>query len=440
MFKLLPRFSRSLPLSQILLSISCLLTTSAIASPIPTSSLDRVNASQDPPISSDLHAREVPGSIAFNESTDPVLNFQEFLEESLVETLVVRNPYPPCLTSTSTTSTTSTNESTTSHPLTTEGETTENSPPPVLCVAHLTNVPISLESLKTDSNLTTPAPASAATNPIAQENTQDNPTTSPPEQSPSIAVKLTDDSNRWHFQLQPYLIAPISTYGSVAIRNRSIDYNLSLGEVLSSLNFAIYGRFEAWNNNLGFIADASYLKLGNVASASRRQTTLSATTSFSQGVYDFAVSYHFGDPAQYSLPDKPSNKSFPLYWFEPILGVRLNSLDASIDASLDFGRFDRNFQRTISRGRTWLEPMIGAKFGVQVSDPLILWLRGDVSGFGLAGNPDLSWNVIAGADLWISPTTSLQLAYRFYEINYGNNELRFKSGYNGLFLGTTFNF
>ncbi len=64
--------------------------------------------------------------------------------------------------------------------------------------------------------------------------------------------------------------------------------------------------------------------------------------------------------------------------------------------------------------------MIGAKLALQVSDPVTLWVRGDVSGFGLAGDTDLSWNVIAGADWWVSGNISLQLGYRFYEINYKN--------------------
>jgi hypothetical protein len=77
---------------------------------------------------------------------------------------------------------------------------------------------------------------------------------------------------------------------------------------------------------------------------------------------------------------------------------------------------------------------------MQLSDPLTLWVRGDVSGFGLSGNPDFSWDVIAGADLWISPTTSLQLGYKLYDINYGIDAFTFKEAYNGLFLGLTYNF
>jgi hypothetical protein len=287
--------------------------------------------------------------------------------------------------------------------------------------------------------------------PLAQGNAQDSQPKSAPDQ-PGNTANPSEDSDKWHFKIQPYFTLPISTYGTNTIGDRSASYSLDLGQVLSLLNFAIFARGEAWHNNWGFIVDATYQNLGSYPNINRDvrrlQIDLSANTSFSQGIYDFAVSYHFGAPAQFSLPEKPSNKSFPLYWFEPILGARLNALNASIsanaDASLTFERLglgvQRNFQQTVSRGRTWLEPMVGAKFGVQLSDPVTLWLRGDVSGFGLAGNQDLTWNIYAAADWWISPTTSLQIGYHFYEITYGNNDFVFNEAYNGPYLGVTFNF
>jgi hypothetical protein len=38
----------------------------------------------------------------------------------------------------------------------------------------------------------------------------------------------------------------------------------------------------------------------------------------------------------------------------------------------------------------------------------------------MAGETDLSWNLLAGMDWGINTMTSLQLGYRFYEINYKN--------------------
>ncbi len=260
-----------------------------------------------------------------------------------------------------------------------------------------------------------------------------------------------EEGDRWHFKFQPYATIPISTYGNATIKGRTIDYHLNLNSVLDILQFAGSGRLEAWNGNLGFIIDAYYVSLKGtgIKSANRfPNANVESTLSFNQGIYDFALSYHFGDAAPYSLPKETSNKPFPLLWFEPIAGIRLNAINTAIE-DVNFNLGSRSFSPSLQRidttqGRTWIEPMLGGKLGLQISDPITFWIRGDASGFGMAGDTDLSWNLLAGMDWWVNRTTSLQLAYRFYEINYkngtGNNAFGFEQSFNGPFIAATFHF
>jgi hypothetical protein len=177
---------------------------------------------------------------------------------------------------------------------------------------------------------------------------------------------------------------------------------------------------------------------------------INTALQFNQGIYDFAISYNFGDTPPDSLPEKPSDQQFPRFWFQPIAGVRLNDINIEIQNTINYQissslvNLAGSTQNTIQQGRTWFEPMLGAKFGLQLSDPLTLWLRGDASGFGLAGDTDMSWNVLFGMDWWVRQNVSLQLAYRFYEINYkngtGSNAFGFSESFNGPFLSATFHF
>lgn len=115
------------------------------------------------------------------------------------------------------------------------------------------------------------------------------------------------------------------------------------------------------------------------------RATLVSNLTFIQGIYDFALTYHLGATPVAFDPKKPSNQDFPLIWFEPIVGTRLNQVDSTIKTTLSFDLIPLVLEDSFSKGRTWFEPLIGEKLGLQVSDPLILWLRGDASGFGLAG-------------------------------------------------------
>lgn len=507
------------------------------------------------------------------------------------------------------------------------------------CADDLKGVKSALESAQTPSE--TPIPS------------EDDPLPSP------NITPLTEEDNRWHFKLQPYVTVPLTTYGSATARGRSVDYQLSLGETLENLRVAASGRFEGWKGRWGFIFDGYYASLQGIADfqrateripntinalnfllnrdvntqaqnlatvlsqdverleriemlrnsepvqtlretvqtfqetitedaqtlreleqdlqaiqgeisqeESRLQTAnfelqqrepfrlneaelrdvvtlnnqnrredinerietaimrlesldsvrqqldetrilleqvsqevselraiedspelqnletdiqnaqvilerdiqtidqvqdfaenrspqnfdanLRTDLQFNQGIYDFALSYHIGELPLTELPETPSNRSYPLMWFQPIAGVRLNNINITIEQTIDLSLtsslidFQGTFQETFEGGRTWFEPMLGGKLGLQISDPLTFWVRGDVSGFGLAGERDLSWNAFFGVDWWVRRHLSLQFAYHFYRIDYqigsGENAFGFVQNLNGPYLSATFHF
>jgi len=177
---------------------------------------------------------------------------------------------------------------------------------------------------------------------------------------------------------------------------------------------------------------------------------IDSSLQFNQGIYDFAVSYNFGDTPPTSLPKKPSEQEFPRFWFQPILGVRLNDINIQIQNTINYEissslvNIQGTTQSTVQGGKLWFEPLVGGKLGLQLSDPIVLWLRGDMSGFGLAGDTDYSWNLLFGMDWWVKENISLQLGYRFYEINYqtgtGSNAFGFSELFNGPFVSASFHF
>lgn len=177
---------------------------------------------------------------------------------------------------------------------------------------------------------------------------------------------------------------------------------------------------------------------------------IDSSLQFNQGIYDFAVSYNFGDMPPSSLPKEPSGKEFPRFWFQPILGVRLNDINLEIQNTINYEissslvNIQGTAQNTVQAGKLWLEPLIGGKLGLQLSDPITLWLRGDASGFGVSGDTNYSWNLLFGMDWWVRENISLQLGYRFYEINYqngsGSDAFGFSELFNGPFLSASFHF
>ncbi|MBJ7900092.1 MAG: hypothetical protein GC158_09270 [Cyanobacteria bacterium RI_101] len=177
---------------------------------------------------------------------------------------------------------------------------------------------------------------------------------------------------------------------------------------------------------------------------------VTSSLDFNQGIYDFAVTYNLGDTPQTGLPKEPSGLSFPRLWFQPIVGARLNSLNLKLEDTINYQissalvNIEGAVRNTYQAGKVWFEPLLGAKVSLQLSDPLALWLRGDYSGFGMAGETNYSWNLIFGMDYWARENMSLQLGYRFYEINYqngsGSDAFGFSENFNGPFLSASFYF
>ncbi|PSF30982.1 hypothetical protein C7H19_23440 [Aphanothece hegewaldii CCALA 016] len=278
------------------------------------------------------------------------------------------------------------------------------------------------------------------------------PTETPTEITPDTPPNNTEEtqvveSKDWHIDIQPYATIPVTTYGSVTAGNRSVDYHLSLGELLDVLRVTASGRIEAWKGNFGLIFDGYYVSLHGTGIKQVERPVVNARLesdlTFDQGIYDFALSYHIGARQIPYQPTQPSKAAFPRIWFTPIVGTRLNDISTTIKTTLTFNRLEQTVEGSGSRaGRTWFEPLVGGKIGLQISEPITFWARGDVSGFGLAGETDLSWNAIFGLDWWVNPNISLNVAYRFYQIKYGNgsgdNAFKFEQNFNGPYLAITF--
>jgi opacity protein-like surface antigen len=94
--------------------------------------------------------------------------------------------------------------------------------------------------------------------------------------------------------------------------------------------------------------------------------------------------------------------------------------------------------------RTFVEPLIGAQIGVDLSERWAVGLRGDVSGFNISADRNLTWNLLISTQYHLSPSTSLQLGYRFnnfdFEDGAGLRRTRVNLRQNGLLLSVIFHF
>jgi hypothetical protein len=239
-----------------------------------------------------------------------------------------------------------------------------------------------------------------------------------------------------------YGFAPLRTTGTTTVsngtRNFSADTDLNLGEVLSKLNWATSLRGSIEKDRLGLLLDLDYVKLGQYGSTTspRGIFTGRAEVTATQGIYDVALRYRFGD--REAAVGKPGQFSLI-----PYAGIRI--IDAQLDVGAQIegigGRI--SFQRQGSFGRTWVQPLLGTQATIFISPRLRAFARADIGGLGLSGSEDLSGNAQVGLGYAVGNNTDLNISWRYAGINYNTGDTP-DSGYsnyrNGFEVGLKFFF
>lgn len=247
------------------------------------------------------------------------------------------------------------------------------------------------------------------------------------------------EANPWAATVELYGYLPISTISTTTIRGLEASSDITLPEILEVLRFAASGRGSIEYGRIGLLADLYYVNVGDSASklvGERGLFEAGAEVGFIQGIYDLALRYRFGE--RESAVGEAGQ-----YTIIPYGGIRLLHGDLDIRATLTGprGSFERSARRSFDR--TWVQPLVGVQASVFVTPRLKAFLRGDVGGFGLAGEKDLSANAQVGVSYAVGNSTSLNLSYRYLALEWDNGGSRpnaYTSYQNGIEAGLKFFF
>jgi hypothetical protein len=260
-----------------------------------------------------------------------------------------------------------------------------------------------------------------------------------PQGEPEVRQEVDGAANPWRGTVELYGFAPLRTTGTTTIRGFEADTDLDLGQLLSSLKWATSLRGSVEHDRWGLLTDLSYVRLSadSARTTPAGRFTGKASVATTEGLYDLAVRYRFGDPeAAVAAPGRFS--------IIPYAGVRV--IDAQLDVNAQIrgnGPLGLVFERQGNFGRTWAQPLIGLQGSVFVTPKLRLFARGDIGGFGLSGEKDLSGNAQVGLGYAVGNNTDINLSWRYLGLRYENDRTPssgFSSYQNGIELGLKFFF
>ena len=225
----------------------------------------------------------------------------------------------------------------------------------------------------------------------------------------------------------------------VTQNNRSVTTEavLNLGQVLDNLQWITAVRGSVEKGRWGVLTDLNYTKLSqeNGATTPNGLLTGLASVNVSQGIYDLAVRYRFGEPeAAVGTPGQ-----FSLI---PYAGIRVIDAQMDVAAQVDLGNI-LSVQRQGNFGRTWAQPLLGTQASLFLSPRLRAFARADIGGFGLGGAKDISGNAQIGLGYAVGNSTDLNVSWRYFGLDYNNGDnpdSGFSSYQNGLEIGLKFFF
>jgi opacity protein-like surface antigen len=267
----------------------------------------------------------------------------------------------------------------------------------------------------------------------------------PVETTQVAQVRPANDGDGWEYVLSPYLFVPFSVRSDITVGGVTRSVSAGLGDVFN-LDKIFSGalRFEARQPQYGFFADASHIFVREgrgvtgfplpptVADAILAQTGLpippgtpvdasitgtGRTTTVSLGGYYRVVDQVLGEDA--------ASAAYPRLMVDPYLGVRLVSLNGSLDFDVALAGATRTAR--LSDSTVLFKPMLGAQVGLELSDQWALGLRGDLSGLAIGADDSFAWGLWAGARYQFSPGWALQVGYQYKDANYslGQGATRF---------------
>jgi hypothetical protein len=262
-----------------------------------------------------------------------------------------------------------------------------------------------------DEAMTKPADATSTPVPLLVE----QPATSEAElaaPSPSAAAPApaAAPASDLHFSISPYLWFP-GVHGSVGADDTAISVHASAADLLSHFRFGLMGTAELDYKRFVIPLDFVWVRLGDDKAIPDINDVANLKAQ------EFILTPKVG----YRLID---NKMIKV---DGLAGFRYWHYGQSVS----FTSGNNNF----SSSQNWVDPLIGARFLVNLSPKVVVTVAGDVGGWG-AGS-QLDYQIVGLLGYRLKPAVILQAGYRYLYIDYRNNDRFIQLTNSGVVFGAT---
>jgi opacity protein-like surface antigen len=201
--------------------------------------------------------------------------------------------------------------------------------------------------------------------------------------------------------------------GDITLSANNVPLEAGFDDVLDNLDYAVMGTVEIGKGEWSFLADLFLAEL----SVGNSRGNLDFDVGLEQFIGNFTINR--------IMVDEGCNR------FDLFAGARVNSVDLDLDITRAGIIRTRTFSG--SERRTWVDPIIGARYQRELSDRFFLRFMGDIGGFDVSS--DFTWQALAGLGCQINNAASVVLGYRGVGSDYAYGGFGYDVISHGLLLG-----
>lgn len=225
--------------------------------------------------------------------------------------------------------------------------------------------------------------------------------------SATTAAGQPPRDDTWNVFVAPYLMGAAMS-GATTVRGVEVDVDMSASDIFSNLQFGAMGVIVARKGDWGFGSDVIWMALGT--------TVRDTNVDFNQGAFAFYGLRRLSAAADVTF------------------GLRVNTLQGELTF--------KGPDVTRNQDQTWVDPIAGVTLRTPAGRPVQVRLYSEIGGFG-AGS-DFTWQIFPTASIRLSSKASLELGYRWLDVDYttgeGNTEFRYDVLTQGPVFGFGFRF
>lgn len=117
---------------------------------------------------------------------------------------------------------------------------------------------------------------------------------------------------------------------------------------------------------------------------------------------------------------------------------KLDAAEKKLAKAIEREILNRIPKTPVAASKAWVDPFVGFRGRCQLWENWYLTGRGDIGGFGVSS--DLTWNVYGAIGLDLTQKTSIELGYRYLQLDYQSGPVSIDAAMKGPFVGMRIEF